>query len=480
MNQQPPGGAAPRAWVVLRSGPLAGASYALPEGATTIGRDVANAIVIRGPEAATVSLRHLEITRGPGGFHLRDLDSTNGTLIDGEPVTDCALGGPASIRLGPQGPELDFVLEEPAPMEPALDQTLSVTLEAVAPSRSGPEPPGGAGADAVLAAAVARAREARSTGLGGGTMTIMREALDHAVRVTSRRLRGAVAVLLAALLAISGLGAWKITDLRREKRAIDQRIQEIETRLQTIAENPEQADRLIAELAAYQGEARRLEGSLLYRVGVRQEDDFLTREIRMLMAEFGAEVYSVPPDFVERVAHYIQRYQGEDRPLIARALREAAPKLEVMRKVLESEQLPPDLAYIPLVESALRHDQTSPAGAAGLWQFTAPTARAYGLRVDDEVDERLDLHKATQAGCRYLRELILDFGAGSSVMLALAAYNVGPSKVKQAVRTVQDPIKQRNFWYLYRRRALPAETREYVPKVMAAMIIGRNPSRFGF
>jgi membrane-bound lytic murein transglycosylase D len=96
------------------------------------------------------------------------------------------------------------------------------------------------------------------------------------------------------------------------------------------------------------------------------------------------------------------------------------------------------------------------------------------------VDERLDLRKATRAGCRYLRNLILDFGAGSSVMLALAAYNLGPTRVKQAITKVEDPIKQRNFWYLYRARALPAETREYVPKVFAAIIIGRNPDRFGF
>jgi membrane-bound lytic murein transglycosylase D len=66
-------------------------------------------------------------------------------------------------------------------------------------------------------------------------------------------------------------------------------------------------------------------------------------------------------------------------------------------------------------------------------------------------------------------------------MLALAAYDLGPGKVKQAIlKNVRDPIKQRNFWYLYRTRSLPPETREYVPKVMAAIIIGRNPQHFGF
>jgi membrane-bound lytic murein transglycosylase D len=113
--------------------------------------------------------------------------------------------------------------------------------------------------------------------------------------------------------------------------------------------------------------------------------------------------------------------------------------------------------------------------------MTAATARAYGLRVNDSDDERADLNKSTRASCRYLKDLILDFGAGSSVMLALAAYNGGASKVKQAVaRTVRDPIQQRNFWYLYRSRALPKETGEYVPKVFAAILIGRSPRHFGF
>jgi len=152
-----------------------------------------------------------------------------------------------------------------------------------------------------------------------------------------------------------------------------------------------------------------------------------------------------------------------------------------MRRILKEEQLPADLAYIPIVESALVAGPPSPAGAVGPWQFTAPTAREYGLRVDDEVDERKDLVKSTRAGCNYLRDLILDFGSGSSVMLALAAYNSGAGKVKQAVTsTVRDPIKQRNFWYLYRAGALPRETREYVPKVFAAILIGRNPRHFGF
>ncbi len=166
---------------------------------------------------------------------------------------------------------------------------------------------------------------------------------------------------------------------------------------------------------------------------------------------------------------------------MARALGDLKPSLDSMRKVFESKKLPPDLAYMALAESGLINTGVSSAGAAGVWQFTPATARALGLKVGGGVDERYSAVKSTRAAAQYIHQLILEFGAGSSVMLAMAAYNVGPARVKGAIyRLVNDPIRQRNFWYLYRRRALPLETRAYVPKVIAAMIIGRNPARFGF
>jgi membrane-bound lytic murein transglycosylase D len=256
---------------------------------------------------------------------------------------------------------------------------------------------------------------------------------------------------------------------------------ELKLRLAGIKVLPEDAQPLSPYLYVNANVQWQLERNPLYRFSPHEKEDFLTQEIRTLMAEFGAEVYSVPPEFAERAGHYIELYQGPDRPLVAKVLNGSAGQLAVMRQILREERLPVDLAYIPLVESALASDKPSPAGALGPWQLTPVTARAFGLRVDKQIDERTNLAKSTRASCRFLRNLILDFGAGSSVMLALAAYNLGPSRVKQAIMdTVRDPIKQRDFWYLYRANALPRETREYVPKVVAAMIVGRNPQHFGF
>lgn len=465
----PDDSAHPKAWLVSQSDAQVGIRYLITSDVTSIGRASGNDLVLEGSEAVTVSLHHLAIHREKGGFRVRDLDSTNGTFVDGERVTEAELRPPAVIRFGAQGPQLSLVLEEPTSIA-TLDSTQVVTASALAMAASA-TPTAVAGTyEGLLSEAVERAREARSRGRANETMTFMRDALHQALRRTGRRFRMVILALTVGLLAVSAAAVWKVRDLNAQKHAIDERIQDIEKRLQQ--SSPVDVDRLVYQLDAYEGQAEHLQQNLLYRVEPHPHD-FVTEEIRKIMEEFGSEVYSVPPELKERVKYYMEQFQGPDRPLVDKALG-LGGQYNAVRQVLEQEHLPPDLAYVPLVESPLGDGQSA-AGAVGLWQFTLATAKAYGLRVDDAVDERLDVNKSTRAACRYLRELILDFGSGSSVMLALAAYNLGPGKVKQAViKTVQDPIKQRNFWYLYRTRSLPTETREYVPKVLAAIIIGRQ------
>jgi len=442
-----------------------------------MGRGPENEIVLDGPGCEMVSQLHLEITRKGDHFRVRDLDSTNGTWLGGERITEAEIAGGKTIRLGSVGPEFTFVIDHGTTAE--LDRTVEISTATVAGMVSG-SVSASAEHDQMLTDAVTRARRLRSELGHGQTMTIMRHVIDSALKRTHRRWRRVVLALVAALVVISAGGLWRIVVLVHQKRVIDARIREIEAQLEKADANQEQADRLVTQLNEYEVQAQSLEQNALYRLGARDSSGYVNRELRAVMTEFGAEVYSIPPDFVERVNHYIEIDLGPNKPLITKALSDGGQKLQLVRQVLEREQLPQDLAYIPLVESAVTQDQTSAAGAAGPWQLMAPTARAFGLRVDGQVDERKDLLKATQASSQILRSLILDFGGGSSVMLALAAYNLGPGKVKQAVvKTVRDPIKQRNFWYLYRTRALPAETREYVPKVFAAILIGRNPSHFG-
>jgi soluble lytic murein transglycosylase-like protein len=438
---------------------------------TRVGRAGDNDVVV--DDSPLVSGRHLEIRLEGGFYRVCDLNSTNGTYLQGEKVEEAVLQSPCTLRLGPNGPELGFELSQ---LQAAgADQTL-VAGPGITPARPSEKL---ATHEQLLSHAVTRARAARHLGTGNQTITIMREVLDAALHRSARRFQAVIVALVFALTAVTSYGFWRIQGLKQEKGSIDAQIQRIESLLEKGPDSAS-ANELLARLNQYQNQAREVEDSLFYRVGVWEREDFLEREIRALLEEFGAETYSLPPEFREQVRRFIDRYQGSDRPHMVRALGQSRSQMEAMRRIFQQDKLPPDLAYMVLVESALSKDDTSPAGAAGLWQFTPATARAYGLKVSPQLDERLDTRKSTQAACRYMRELILDFGSGSSVMLALAAYNLGPTRVKQEIRKISDPIQQRNFWYLYRVRALPVETREYVPKVIAAMIVGRNPSRFGF
>jgi len=429
----------------------------------------AGEIVIEGEEAAIVSSRHALIQSRGGVWRIVDAGSTNGTFVNGCRIDEAELTDGALVRLGAGGPEFEFCLGQP-PSTPVLEKTVIASTQ---PQQEKNE------AD-LLAEAVERARRARTAGRHGQTTVIMREMLAKALRRSARRLHAMIAVLATALVAVSAYSYWRIRDLKDQKTAIDRHIEEIDRRLAAGDLTFREAESLLEQLNAYQAQAERLEESLFYRLAASSEEGFIEREIRALLKEFGAEQYRVPPEFLEQVRLFIERYRTTDRAHVERLLSVGRQKLALIRQVFEQEKLPPDLAYMVMVESAFIAQSESPKGAAGLWQFTPATARAYGLRVSAAEDERLDVEKATRAASRYVRELILDFGAGSSVMLALAAYNLGPGKVRQAVRRVEDPIRQRDFWYLYRVRALPLETRQYVPRIVAAVIIGRNLERFGF
>jgi membrane-bound lytic murein transglycosylase D len=135
--------------------------------------------------------------------------------------------------------------------------------------------------------------------------------------------------------------------------------------------------------------------------------------------------------------------------------------------------LPEELAFTAMIESGFNPIATSHAGARGLWQFMATTARRYGLRVDHWVDERLDPEKSTLAAAAYLRDLYNLFG---SWFLAQAAYNAGEGTIARAIRATGSS----DFWALARTSFLHSETKEFVPRILAATHIGREPIRYGF
>jgi membrane-bound lytic murein transglycosylase D len=185
--------------------------------------------------------------------------------------------------------------------------------------------------------------------------------------------------------------------------------------------------------------------------------------------------HDIPIPLNARVLNYVELFQGRLRGFIQEGLDRGSQYLPMIHSVFRAEGLPLDLAYVPLIESAFKTNALSRVSAKGVWQFMRPTAREYGLKHDWYVDERSDPYKATRAAAKYLKALGDMFDGDWH--LALASYNGGPGRVQRAMRrTGRD-----DFWSLSSTpRILPRETREYVPMILAAVIIARNPARYGF
>ena len=160
------------------------------------------------------------------------------------------------------------------------------------------------------------------------------------------------------------------------------------------------------------------------------------------------------------VRAYILRYVKRSPKQLARLQRKAAYYFPIFYDALGRHDLPFELCYLPVIESALNPQAHSPAGAAGLWQFMPSTGRLYGLEVNSLVDERMDPIKSTEAACLFLKSLYNTFGDWN---LAIAAYNCGPGNVNKAIHRADG---KRDFWSIY--PFLPRETRGYLPIYIAA------------
>jgi membrane-bound lytic murein transglycosylase D len=179
------------------------------------------------------------------------------------------------------------------------------------------------------------------------------------------------------------------------------------------------------------------------------------------------------PDNAE-VRQFLERFQtGYRRAVVERWIERSGRYAGMIQGVLRDKGLPEDLMFTAMIESGFNPIAVSRAGAKGLWQFMAPTARRYGLRVDRWVDERLDPEKSTVAAARYLSDLHGLFGSWE---LAKAGYNAGEMKILRAMKT----LGTSDFWELTRGRILQEETKNFVPAILAATLIGREPERYGF
>ncbi len=496
------------------SGSRAGTTVSHGREPLRIGRSASAELRFSDPSDALVSTHHAQIVFERGGYFILDLGSTNGTLVNGRRITKQALQSGDRLQFAPPGgPEAEIEIDAgaaapgpgtgshdtrtmaPIVQPPAYDAQKDA--ERMARALKAGVTDTGAHLAADQAAREVAERRARVGGQSSGdTVIILGQAMNRATeavttRANTRWTKVVAAVAGAALLVIGVLGGVvffqqrEIDSLVEAKTTLDRQIQSVQERMRDETD-PARLAALEDSLASLTGSAQSALKELQSKDEARaaqlaSEGDELDREIRRILAKFNASTYTIPPIFRERLQHHIDvlASAGNRRFMYGRKLQ----YWPTIMKEFGALGLPEEMAYIAWVESGFDPEAQSPAGATGLWQMTTTTAQSLGLTVGGGVDERLDPERQTKAAALYLARLLSEFGE-DSFMLVLASYNRGENGVRRALRQVaQAPggfrKDKRDFWHLYRLKLLPEETREYVPRVLAAAIVANNAKKYG-
>jgi pSer/pThr/pTyr-binding forkhead associated (FHA) protein len=443
-----------------------------------IGRSAACEVQLAGLE---VSSRHVEIVWENGQWWAVDLNSTNGTFLNGRRIKRELLASHNSLQLASNGPVILLeveMLETPTMVVPAEPKTSATQIVqrligTVAPSR-----------------------------LGTNTM-FLREAFQRLRRRQAKRYWAIIGVVAAFLLVAVGgwlYQSWRVKKLERvhllaeeifyTMKTLELQLAELQTAVAAQPDSPlrQQIMEKLKQQAAQRDDYDKFAMELGISREKLSEEDWLIYRITRLFGECDA---SMPPEFVKTVKKYIRMWKST--PRLREALQRAAENgyTPAIVQTLLANNMPPQFFYLGLKESYFDVKACGPSTrygiAKGLWQFIPMTATQYGLRTGpllevrryDPRDERHDFVKSTAAAAKYLRDLY-QTEAQASGLLVMAAYNWGQGNVRSVITRLPKNPAERNFWKLLTREKIPQETYDYVFYIVAAAVIGENPNLFGF
>ncbi len=435
-----------------------------------VGRAATNAFVITHEQ---VSDEHLELRREGKKWEVVDLKSEHGTWVKGERISRAPVKGALTVRLGPDGPELTLTI----PRHSSRGWTpLGFATDLAGRYFSDKEPENMSGRTAMIRAAFRAQR-------------------DLITLSWLKRIRSLRAALILAVLVAAVAGTWAILQGRRVRalratagsifttmKALELDIRRLEA---AAGPDPTIADRR-ARLEAQYDELIKTLG--IYGSGTPADVRVIYRTIHRL----GECEATVPGGFIREVQRTLRQWQRVDiETAFARA--RTAGLGPLVTGTLRRHNLPREFFYIALQESKFDPRAIGPSGNSGvpkgLWQLIPSTAEAYGLRLGplrgdrafDPQDERHDPARATAAAARYLEDLY-STDAQASGLLVIASYNMGDTRMRRLLRSLPESPIERNYWSLLQRHraAIPAETRDYVLRIIAAAAIGEDPGLFGF
>ena len=416
-----------------------------------------------------VSRTHTRIYILSGQWHVADLESGNGTFLDGLRVHDAVLPHLSTLQLGPDGPRL-WIETEGAEASPSMGDIAERYF--------------GSDADDEV-----------------GHKTLMfRRAYRRVATVQKRKYRGIIASAIGLLMLSVAVGVYQQLALQKTRamavemfysmKAVQVQISEVENQVRSSGNAAE-----IANVNARRAQAQLMEtryDGLVNELGIlgpdiSEQDRIILRVARM----FGECELNIPDGFVTEVKNYIGKWQSTNRLSSALArMNEQNLAAKISATMLENH-LPPQFLYVALQESEFDSRAVGPKTrfgiAKGIWQFIPATARRYGLRTGplvelrrhDPRDQRFDTDRATDAAARYLRD-IYSKDSQASGLLTIAAYNWGPNNILKRIKDMPDNPRDRNFWRLMNEHQIPQETYDYVFYIVSAIVIGENPALFGF
>ena len=432
----------------------------------TIGRDRSCDIFI---EDQIISRKHVEVYYEDNRWWVRDLDSANGTYVDGIKVDAFSLSRSLTIELGVNGPLVSFHLEE---------------FKVDIPKKEG---------DTSLERYVNK-YFSDSPGEEAGEHTMhIRRAFRKVQKKQKSKFRIIIAAAALLIVIIGGYALYQNSKIKKQKvMAIElfYRIKQQELDIANLQDNVE-----VQKIRENINEMNRTYDQYLEESGVMPKNLNLEDNLISKVAKtFGECEVNLPDNFVQEVKKYIEKWQ-HNKETYQQAIMTAKSNnyTATIIRELHDQGLASQFFYIALQESKFKFNacgpKTSSGYAKGMWQFIPATAERYGLKLGpwvkerkyDPEDERHDFEKATRAAAEYIRD-IYNTKAQASGLLVMASYNWGEGRVIRIIDKMPMDPGERNFWRLLEDHVdkIPDETYDYVFKIFSAAVIGEDPRHFGF
>jgi len=426
-----------------------------------------------------ISRLHVSVEFRGGQCWLKDLDSVNGTFVNGARISEAPLGEDTEVELGRGGALLLLQVEREEPL----------------PAVEAPPPPQDFSSETQIIRHYFE--EKRDENAGVQTM-LFRRAFQRVQKKNSRRYQVVIGLVLLLLIIAGSVIIYQTQKLNRLRataenifyntKSLELQIARLE-QIVLLKADPQQVEELKAKRQKL-GEMEKEYDNFVKELGIYKKAPADEQLILRVARTFGECDANAPKGFVDEVRKYIQMWKKTDR--LKTALNRGKQKgfTRLIARVLNDNSLPPQYLYLALQESNFDEravgPQTNYGFAKGMWQFISLTGNRYGLQIGplhnqgvfDPLDERFDFVKSTVAAIKYIKDLSAS-EAQASGLLVMASYNWGEGNVRQIINRMPENPRERNFWRLLAYKDIPRETYDYVFSIVSAAVICENPQLFG-